>query len=227
METDNLISCIKYLKETVKEGDVYYSNNKVKANFSLLMRESAMIFNDRANKINEIRSKVMERNHGPYGSDILKNCKFIEDLLNKKLESDLKSNKSFLRPEDLVKKAELALRQGQDEYTIHLCDSAAEMFLKEVFDIPSTIISAGSVKFLSECMILDIPKGMSLYLKEVKNKVCQMNNQIKHKAYIPMRLDAINALKVTQEMFARKTRFYNLSEEEKKKIQVGVGLLKE
>ena len=75
-------------------------------------------------------------------------------------------------------------------------------------------------------MILDVPKGMSLYLKEVKNKVCQMDNQIKHKAYVPSRLDAISALKVTEELYVRRKRFYDLGEEEKRKVQVGIGLLK-
>lgn len=226
METDALVEYVKYLTNTVKGGDVYYSHNKVKDQFNLLMRESAVIFHDKKIRILELKKKVIDRHHGPYGSDILNACKVIEEYLDKKLGRDLKEHKSFLGPADLIKKAGLALRQGQEEYTVHLCDTAVEAFLKDVFDVPSTIVGAGTVKFLSECMILDVPKGMNLYLKEVKNKVCQMDNQIKHKAYVPSRLDAINALKVTEELYVRRNRFHGLSDEEKRKVQVGIGLFK-
>jgi len=223
METSALVECIKYLNNTVKKGDVYYSHSKVKNQFNLLMRESAVLFHDKENKILELKKKVIDRNHGPFGGDILSACKVIEGFLDRKLGQDLKEHKSFLGPSDMIKKAGLALREGHEEYCVHLCDSTVEAFLKEVFDVPSTIVGAGSVKFLSECMILNVPEGMSLYLKEVKNKVCQMNNQVKHKGYVPSKLDAINALKVTEELYARRRRFFDLSEEDKRKIQVGIG----
>lgn len=225
-EIDKIEELIKTLKKGVKEGDVYYASNAVKRQFSQLIQFSLVIFLDNTQKILDFRRKVMDRHHGPYGSDIIYACNFIKALLDKKLEKDLKNTKTFLSAGDLIKKAGVALKQNQDSYCVHLCDSAVETFFKEVFDIPSTLIGAGTVKFLSECMILDIPKGMDLYLKEIKNKVSQMNNQIKHKAYVPSRLDAINALKVTEEFYSRKNRFNDLTNEEKKKIQIGVGLLK-
>ena len=227
MELQELVTSLDYLKYTVKEKDVYYSHAKVKTQFTVLMRQAAMIFHEKEQKIAELKKKVMDRPHGPYGSDLLMACSFIYDLLDKKLAQDLKTHKTFLGAGDLIKKAGIALRQGHDEYTIHLCDSAVEAFLREVFDVPSTIVGAGSVKFLSECMILHVPQGMELYLKEVKNKVCQMNNQIKHKAYVPTKLDAINSLKVTEEMYARKHLFYSITAEEKKKVQKGIGLFDE
>lgn len=226
LETGNIEKLINNLEKAVKEGDVYYANTHVKMQFTKLMQESLMLFLDKTQKILELKRKVMNRHHGPYGSDILNSCKIVKGFLDKKVENDLRETKSFLTSGDLIKKAGIALRQQQDAYCIYLCDAAIEVFFKEVFDIPSTIKGGGIVKYLSESMILDIPKGMKLYLKEVKNKVSQMNNQIKHKGYSPMRLDAINALKVTEELYARKNRFYNLTEEEKKKFHIGIGLLK-
>ena len=225
MSKEDLNSIIEELQNNVKPGDVYYANNKLKKQFNTVIQESINLFLDEPEKLMRLKRKVIDRSHGPFGSDILNVCKTIKSLLDKKIEKELKGNKIFLEPSDLIKKAGIALRQGNEAYAIHLCDSAIEVFLKEAFDIPSTIVGSGSVKFLSECMILNIPKGMNLYLQETKNKVCQMNNQIKHKGYIPSRLDAINAIKVTEELFLRKSRFKDLTLEEKKKVQIGVGVI--
>jgi len=209
---------------SVKKGEVYYDNNKVKRQFSELLRLSMKLMPEKKDKISELRNKVMNRPHGPFGSDILTTSKLLKGFLDKTPKESVK--KQFLNSQDLLKQAGEALRQGHETFSLNLCDTAIESFLKEMFDIPSTIVGAGPVKFLSECMILDIPKGMDLYLKEVKNKVCQMNNQIKHKAYVPSRLDSINALKATEELFIRKNRFRTLTIEEKRKVQVGVGIVK-
>lgn len=206
--------------EKVNKGDIYYADSAVKRLYSELIREAVSIFPDKSDKLMNLKKKTIERHHGPFGSDILEDCKFVRELLSKK---GMKS-KSFLSYKELIEQARIALKNGDDAYTINLCDSAVEVFLKNSFDVPMTIIGAGNVKFLSECMILDTPKGMKLYLREVKNKVSQMDNQIKHKAYVPSKLDAINALKAIEELFVRKGIFENLNEEEKRKVQVGIGL---
>ena len=226
MAIEKIETLLRELKSRVKSGDVYYSHNFVKQQFSELIRESVPLLPDKSQKLQDLKKKTLARHYGPYGSDILQVCALIEEFLDLKKEKDLRESKSFLGPADLIKKAILALRQGQDAYVIYLCDAAVEAFLKEVFDVPSTIVGAGTVKFLSECMILDIPHEMSLYLQEVKNKVSQIDNQIKHKAYVPSRLDAINALKAVEELYARRHRFYTLTYEEKIKVQNGIGLLK-
>ena len=224
METKDLQRLLEELKKNVKKGDVYYSDNKIKRLFNELIKEALTAIPDKSQKLIELKKKIMERNHGPFGSDLLDACMVIEGFLKIKDKAKTSEGRSFLKPDDLIKNAGIALRNGQDSYVIHLCDTAIETFLKDSFDVPSTIVGAGNVKFLSECIILDIPKGLNLYLKEVKNKVSQIDNQIKHKAYAPSRLDAINALKSIEELFARKSWFKNLTSEEKRKVQIGVGI---
>ncbi len=223
MEIEKLEWFLSQLR-TVKNGEVYYDNNTVKRQFSELIRLSISAIPEHQTKITDLRSKVMNRPHGPFGSDIISACQIITVLLEKTKRKESKTAKQFLNSDDLLKQAGGALRNGQEAYSINLCDSAIEVFLKEMFDVPSTIVGAGNVKFLSECIILDIPPGMELYLKEVKNKVCQMNNQIKHKAYIPSRLDAINALKATEELIVRKNRFRTVAVTEKRKVQAGIDI---
>ncbi len=222
MDSEKLAAIINELTSKIKKGDVYYANQDVKNSFSKLMRTVEDVFPEKKLRIQELKTKVMARNHGPYGSDILETCREIASFIEKK--KDIKEGKAFLSSKDLFEKAKVVFRNGDEAYAITLCDSAVEIFLKERFDVPSTIIGAGSVKFLSECMILNIPNGLNLYLNEVKNKVSQMSNQVKHKSYVPNRLDAINALKATEELFVRKSWFENLTYEEKRKVQVGVGL---
>ena len=226
MKNEDLELMLKELDDKVRHGDVYYADSIVKGLFNSLIRGSLKLFPDKNVKLLEMKKSVMEKNHGPYGSDILIVVKEIRRFLDAKIEKDLRDKKTFLRDTDLIENARKSLQKGEDAYSINLCDSAVEAFLKEVFDIPSTIVGAGSVKFLSECMILDIPKGLNLYLGEVKNKVCQMNNQVKHKSYVPSRLDAINSLKAAEEFFVRKNRFLDLTDEEKRKVQTGIGLIK-
>lgn len=227
MSTEKILQLLENLKKTVKKSDIYYADTKVKTACHQLFREAIKSFPDHIDKIKELKKKTMDRSHGPFGSDILQSIKAIEKFTERKVQKEMKENKTFLNPSDLIKQAGLALRQGNEAYSINLCDSAIESFLRDIFDVPSTVVGQGSVKFLSECMILNIPAGMDFYLKEVKNKVCQMNNQIKHKGYIPTRLDAINALKVTEELYDRRNRFKDLPLEEKRKIQEGIGLRKE
>ena len=226
MEMNKLSTILDELKNHVKSGDVYYSDHKIKLKFNELIKESVTLFKDKSEKLNELKNKTINKPHGPYGSDILKACSEIEKYLSAEYQKELKNSKSFLNPAELIKHAGMALRQGQDAYAIHLCDAAIEAFLKDVFDVPSTIVGAGTVKFLSECIILNIPNGMNLYLNEVKNKVSQIDNQVKHKAYLPSRLDAINALKAVEELYIRRNRFSNLNIDEKRKVQIGIGLVK-
>ena len=224
MDSEKIAELIDELKSKIKKGDVYYANQGIKNSFSKLMKSAEDIFPEKKLKIQELKTNVLSRNHGPYGSDILAACNELVILMEKKKEKDIKEKKAFLNSKDLFEKAKIVFRNGDEAYSITLCDSAVETFLKEHFDVPSTIIGAGSVKFLSECMILNIPRGLNMYLKEVKNKVSQMSNQIKHKSYVPNRLDAINALKATEELFVRKSWFENLTFEEKRKVQAGIGL---
>lgn len=226
MDSEKVETLLKELKTNIKRGNVYYDNPKIKRQFSQLIKFSMKLLPEQKAKLEEFKTKVLDRPHGPFGSDILNSCKTISQLSEKKITIELKSKKAFHNYSDLLNQAKLALRQGQEDHSINLCDSAIESFLKEMFDVPSTIVGAGSVKFLSECMILNIPNGMELYLKEIKNKVCQMNNQIKHKGYVPSRLDAINSLKAIEELFIRKNRFKSLTIAEKRKIQVGIGVIK-
>ena len=227
MPLDRIEELLESLNSLVKNNDVYYDNNKIKRQFSDLITLSLNVFPEQVSKINELKSKTMNRPHGPFGSDITSACQAIAAMLEKTKRKESKTAKQFLNSDDLLKQAGDALRNGQEAYSINLCDSAIEVFLKEMFDVPSTIVGAGNVKFLSECIILDIPPGMELYLKEVKNKVCQTNNQIKHKAYIPSRLDAINALKATEELLMRKNRFRSLTVTEKRRVQAGIGVTKQ
>ncbi|MFH1591946.1 MAG: hypothetical protein ABIB47_01115 [Candidatus Woesearchaeota archaeon] len=223
MENERIEQLLQDLK-TVKKGDVYYDNPKIKKQFSDLIGLSIKLMPENKEKLLELKEKVMNRPHGPFGSDVISSCKLLKGFLDKNIKNETK--KQFLNSQDLLNQAGIALRQGHEAYSINLCDSAIESFLKEMFDVPSTIVGAGSVKFLSECMILNIPSGLELYLKEVKNKVCQMNNQIKHKGYVPTRLDAINALKSTEEVLIRKNRFRTLTQAEKRKVQQGINVIK-
>ncbi len=210
---------LEELKKKVKSKDVYYADTKIKNLFIELIKSAAKLFPEKSKLLLELKNKTVDRNHGPYGDDILEACKIIGGFFGKKV------TKAFLAHDELINQARLALRQGQDAFVIHLCDAAIEAFLKETFDVPSTIAGVGTVKFLSECIILNVPQGMELYMQEVKNKVSQMDNQIKHKAYVPSRLDAINALKATEEFYIRKDRFKNLTSDEIKKIQIGIGVV--
>ena len=218
----NIEQLLTEIKSKVKIGYVYYDNSSLKKQFSELVAAAIKIFPEEKDKLVSLKVKVLQRPHGPFGADIINACEFVEKIIVKK---ESKTSKSFLRYPDLLKEAQLALRRDQQAYAIHLCDSAIEAFLKEMLDIRSTIVGAGTVKFISECIILNIPNGIELHLKEAKNKVCQLDNQIKHKAYVPSKLDAINALKVIEELLSRKERFKSLNEEEKKKIWDGIGIV--
>jgi len=217
----NIEQLLAEIKSKVRKGNVYYDDSYLKKQFSELITASINIIPEEKIKLIDLKTKTLQRPHGPFGSDMLHACEFIEKTISKK---EGKKSKSFLTYSDLLKEAQLALKRDQQAYSIHLCDSAIEAFLKEMLDIPSTIVGAGTVKFISECIILNIPNGTILYLKEAKNKVCQLDNQIKHKAYIPSKLDAINALKATEELLSKKERFKSLTEEEIRRLQDGIGI---
>ena len=92
MKIEDLELVLKELKKRVKRGDVYYADYDVRGKFNLLIRESLKLFPDKKAKLEELRKKVIERNHGPYGSDILDAIMEIQKFLDVMAQKDIKEH---------------------------------------------------------------------------------------------------------------------------------------
>lgn len=95
------------------------------------------------------------------------------------------------------------------------------MILKDKVGIPTTITKINTssiVEFFAKYKVEPY-----LYLKEVKKRVVEIDNKIKHQGYSPSKIDAINGIKSMEELISKlRNKEIELTEEVRNKIHKGL-----
>jgi HEPN domain-containing protein len=144
--------------------------------------------------------------------------KIIE--IEKRSDAKVKEMKIFESAEEKMKKAGLSFHNGDFCSAFHSLNTAFELVLKDKIGIPTTITGINTANIVE---ILVKHKVEPLYFKEVKKRVTEIDNKIKHQGYSPSKIDAINGIKAMEDLISRlRDKELNLTDEVKNKICEGL-----
>jgi len=123
------------------------------------------------------------------------------------------TKKLFSNADDKLAEAVLSFDNNDFTGCFNNLTTACELFLKERFDIPTTITSIGISKVITAIKNEQI---LSRYLTEVSQKVL-IRNKGDHIGFNPSKVDAIEAIKAVENLFS-KFKEATISEEVKLRI---------
>jgi hypothetical protein len=133
----------------------------------------------------------------------------------------VKDLKIFEGAEEKMKQAGLCFENGDFPSTFHSLNTAFELILKDKIGIPTTITSINTSNVVE--VIVKYKVEPYLYLNEVRKRVLDIDNKIKHQGYAPSKIDAINGIKAMEDLIARlRNKEIELTEEVRNKICEGL-----
>lgn len=141
--------------------------------------------------------------------------------LEKKSTALLKEGKIFASAEEKMKQVNNAFKNEDYESTLNNLNSAFELVLKDKIGIPSTITGINTANIVE--ILIKYKVEPYLYLNEVRKRVTDIDNKVKHQGYCPSKIDAINAIGAMEKLIEklRNTEF-DLQEDVRNKICEGL-----
>jgi len=101
---------------------------------------------------------------------------------------------------DKYKQAGLSFKDGDYPSVFNSLNSALELILKDKIGIPSTITKINTAKIID--ILIKNKIEPYVHLSEANNKILQIDNKVKHQGYIPSKIDAINGMKIMEEILS-------------------------
>lgn len=150
----------------------------------------------------------------------------IEHLLKIiKLEKDsnslIKNMKIFESGEEKLKQAGLTFKSEDYVSTFNNLNSAFELIIKDKIGIPTTIPNINTSNIIEVLVKHKIEPY--LYLNEVRKRVTDMDNKVKHQGYSPSKIDAINGITAMKNLISHLRKIeLNLPDEVRSKICEGL-----
>jgi hypothetical protein len=154
----------------------------------------------------------------------------IEHLLQLiKLERDsfdmakvsAKDTKIFDNVEEKLKQGVSHFKREDYVSTFNNLNSAFELIVKDKVGIPSTIPNINTANIIE--VLVKYKMEPYLYLNEVRKRVIDIDNKVKHQGYSPSKIDAINGIKAMEDLIGQlKDRELILSNEVRAKICEGL-----
>lgn len=146
---------------------------------------------------------------------ILDNIEFEENS-----EKKIAEGKIFQSAKEKVKEASFCFERGDYPSTINNLNTGLELLLKEKFDIPTTITKINTAKIIE--IAVKHKLGPVDYLKQAKKHI-SIDNEIKHRGYVPTKSDCVKALKAMEELSNKlKGMKIDITEEIRDKIYSGI-----
>jgi DNA-binding transcriptional regulator YhcF (GntR family) len=145
--------------------------------------------------------------------------KIIE--IEKSTNVKIKSMKIFESAEEKMKQAGLSFQKEDFASTFHCLNTAFELVLKDKLGIPTTITGINTSNIIE--VLVKHKVDSYLYFQEVKKRVTEIDNKIKHQGYSPSKIDAINGIKAMEDLISRlRDKELKLADEIKNKICEGL-----
>lgn len=128
---------------------------------------------------------------------------YILELLEieKTSSKKLKEMKIFDSAEDKLKQAGISFRNEDYPSSFHNLNTSLELALKDKLKIPTTITQINTSKILD--ILVKEKIGPHSYFKEIKKRVIQIDNKIKHQGYSPTKIECLNGIKALEELFSK------------------------
>lgn len=141
--------------------------------------------------------------------------------IEKKVRKSIREGKVFDSADEKIKQAGLAFKKGDFSSTFHCLNTAFELVLKDKIGIPTTITGINTSNIVE--LLVKHKVEPYLYFKEVKKRVTEIDNKIKHQGYTPSKIDAINGIKAMEELISKlRNKEIKLTDEVKNKICEGL-----
>jgi len=145
--------------------------------------------------------------------------KIIE--IEKRSNAKVQEMKIFEGAEEKIKQAGLSFQNQNFPATFHNLNTAFELVLKDKIGIPTTLTGINTANVVEVLVKYKIEPY--LYLKEVKKRITESDNKIKHQGYSPSKIDAINGIKAMEDLISRlRDKKLKLNDEIKNKICEGL-----
>jgi hypothetical protein len=133
----------------------------------------------------------------------------------------LKEGRIFDNIEDKLKQGVSHFKREDYVSTFNNLNSAFELIVKDKVGIPTTIPNINTANIIE--VLVKYKVEPYLYLNEVRKRVIDIDNKVKHQGYAPSKIDAINGIKAMEDLIGQlKDRDLILSDEVKAKICEGL-----
>jgi hypothetical protein len=151
---------------------------------------------------------------------LLQLIKLEKDSLNKAQLSS-KEGRIFDNVEDKLKQGVNHFKREDYVSTFNCLNSAFELVVKDKVGIPTTIPNINTANIIE--VLVKHRVEPYLFFNEVRKRVIDIDNKVKHQGYSPSKIDAINGIKAMEDLIAQlKGRDLVLSDEVRAKICEGL-----
>ncbi len=142
----------------------------------------------------------------------------------KEIRAKIEAGKLFDTAHDKLEQATKIFQEGDEKKYPSVLDSlnsALELMLKDKLEIPVTLTNVNTAKIVDILVSNNI--GPTMYLSEAKRHISSIDNQTKHEAYRPTKVDCIKALKAAIDLETKlKNVEIKLNDEVRNKIYAGI-----
>jgi hypothetical protein len=145
------------------------------------------------------------------------------EILKIEKESNLliKEMKIFEGAEEKMKQAGLSFQNEDYVSTFNNLNTAFELIIKDKVGIPTTITKIKTANIIE--VLVKEKVEPHLYFNEVRKRIIDIDNKVKHQGYSPTKIDAINGIKAMEELLNKLRNVdLNLSDEVRNKICEGL-----
>lgn len=225
MDLDALISLIEKVDEEINRIHLSTSRFTILTSDVFLpkidniLNISHALLPDHIEYIKSISQKIHQDYTSFYSTDaryMLEHLLFLINL-EKGSQEKIKDLKIFDSAFDKVQYAGECFRNTDFPGVFNNLNTALELILKDKVDVPSTLKNVNTSNII-EILVKEKVTNFQ-YLDEAKNRVVFITNNIKHHGYAPSQTEAINAIRIMEELISKiKDINWNLSDNVKEKI---------
>ena len=133
------------------------------------------------------------------GKEIEALLEHLTDLLEVSLagEEEIEEGNIFLGIDEKLKRAEKSVREGNSEGLFSNLHTIIEILMKDKLGIALNMDDAKLGKVLGICIKYEVFEGKNNILSQLDEKVCKIDNNIKHSGYNPSAKEINDSLLVT------------------------------
>jgi hypothetical protein len=141
--------------------------------------------------------------------------------LEKESNSLIKEMKIFQSAEEKMKEVGFSFQKEDYVSTFNNLNTALEIIIKNKVGIPTTIAKVNTANIIE--VLVKYRVEPHLYFDEVRKRVIDIDNKVKHQGYCPSKIESINGIKAMDELIAKlRNMDMKLTDEIKNKIYEGL-----
>jgi hypothetical protein len=133
----------------------------------------------------------------------------------------IKQMKIFQSAEEKMKQVGLSFQKEDYVSIFNDLNTAFELIIKDKVGIPTTITKINTSSIIE--VLVKYKVEPHLYLNEVRKRVIDIDNKVKHQGYLPTKIDAMNGIKAMEDLISKlRNKDLVLSDEIRNKICEGL-----